>query len=168
LRQLGKVDAAKEQVIAAPVHWWPAIMGAVTGLLPLMIILAFALEAPFSHLQHIPPLFNLLGMLFVVFIGTPTPGAVMAIRLSENMPFPDLLRSSAISGMLMFAGSSMLAIIWGLLFPNHTQFLYELAQPGIATAMLIIIAVLTVLGSLRGMLDAWLYQRIRKSRKTTP
>ncbi|HET7641611.1 MAG TPA: protein kinase [Ktedonobacteraceae bacterium] len=168
MRQLGKVDAAKEQVIVAPVHWWPATMGALTGLLPLVIILTFALEAPFSHLQHVPPLFNMLGTLFVVFIGTPTPGAVMAIRLSENMRFPDLLRSSAISGMLMFAGASILAVIWGLLFPNHTQFLYALAQPGVATAMLIIIAVLTVLGSLRGMLDAWIYQRIRKSGKTTP
>ncbi len=168
IRQLGKVDAAKEQVIAAPVHWRPAIMAAFTGLLPLTIILVFALEAPFSHLQHVAPLFNLLGMLFVVFIGTPTPGAVMAIRLTEDMRFPELVRSSALSGMLMCAGASVLVIIWGLLFPNHIQFLYELSQPGILTAMLIIIAVLTVLGAIRGMLDAWMYQRIRNNKKTTP
>ncbi|MFL5628684.1 MAG: serine/threonine protein kinase [Ktedonobacteraceae bacterium] len=168
MRQLGKVDAAKEQVMVAPVHWRPAIMGAFTGLLPLTIILVFALEAPFSHLQHVAPFFNLLGMLFVVFIGTPTPGAVMAIRLTENMRFPELVRSSALSGMLMCAGASVLVIIWGLLFPNHTQFLYELSQPGVPTAMLIIIAVLTVLGALRGMLDAWMYQRIRNNKQTTP
>jgi serine/threonine protein kinase len=167
LRQLGRVDAAKERAIVAPVHWRPAVMGALTGLLPLMIILIFVLQAPFSHLNNATaPLLNLLGMLFVVFIGTPTPGAVMAIRLYENMRFPELARSSAIAGMLMFTGASLLVIVWALLFPNPNHSQFNAGQ--LAAALLIIIAMLAVLGALRGMLDAWVYQRMRNNRKRRP
>ncbi len=164
LRQLGRVDSSKGRSIVAPVHWRPAIMGALTGLLPLMILLIFAFEAPFAHLNYAAaPLLNLLGMLFVVFIGAPTPGAVMAIRLYENMRFPEMVRSSAIAGILVFAGASVLVVIWALLFPtsSHTQ----LKSGQLTAALLILIVILAVLGALRGMLDAWIYQRMRGSRK---
>jgi len=159
LRQLGLVDAAKEQVEVAPAHWRPAALGALTGLLPLTIILIFALEAPFTHLHNVAPLLNLFGTLFVVFIGTPTPGSVMAVRLIEDMRFPSLLRTSALAGVLMFLGASVLVIGWGTLFPNQIQFLYNLRQTWMA--MLIIVGVLCVVGALRGMLDAWIYGQIR-------
>ncbi|GAC1381173.1 MAG: hypothetical protein NVSMB33_07690 [Ktedonobacteraceae bacterium] len=159
LRQLALVDAAKEQVEVASVRWRPALMGAVTGLLPLTIILIFALEAPFEHLHHVAPLLNLFGMVFVVFIGTPTPGSVMAVRLLDNMRFPSLLRSSALAGMLMFVGASLLVVTWSLLFPNKTQFLYDLKETWLG--LLIILSVLSIVGALRGMLDAWLYRKIR-------
>src|SRR5258707_577766 len=43
IRQLGRVDAGHEQVEVAPVAWRAAIVGALTGLIPLLIILSFAL-----------------------------------------------------------------------------------------------------------------------------
>ncbi len=163
LRQIALVDGAKEQVEVAPARWRPAAMGALTGLLPLTIILIFALEAPFTHLHNVAPLLNLFGTLFVVFIGTPTPGSVMAVRLLEDMRFPSLLRTSALAGVLMFVGASVLVISWGMLFPNQIQFLYNLRQTWMA--MLIIMCVLSVVGALRGMLDAWIYGQIRMRSK---
>lgn len=158
LRQVALVDGAKEQVEVAPARWRPAALGALTGLLPLTIILIFALEAPFTHLHNVAPLLNLFGTIFVVFIGTPTLGSVMAVRLIEDMPFPSLLRTSALAGVLMFVGASVLVIGWGMLFPNQIQFLYNLRQTWMA--MLIIMCVLSVVGALRGMLDAWIYGQI--------
>jgi tRNA A-37 threonylcarbamoyl transferase component Bud32 len=167
LRQLGRTDAAREQVLVAPVHWRPAIIGALTGLLPLVIILVFALETFFAHLKYAAaPLLAVLGMLFVVFIGAPTPGAVLAIRLYRNMRFPDLLRSSAIAGMLMFTGASLLVVTWALFFPgaNHSQ----LKSGELAAALLIIIGIFAVLGAMRAMLDSWIYQRVRTRRGQKP
>ena len=90
----------------------------------------------------------------------------MAVRLFENIRFSSLLRSSAIAGVLMFAGASLLVVIWGLLFPDHTRFLYDLRQTWFA--LLLIISALSVVGALRGMLDAWVYQQIRNRRKAHP
>ena len=42
-------------------------------------------------------------------------------------------------------------------FLNHTQFLYNLSQSSIALVLLV--GVLGLMGSLRGMLDAWVYQK---------
>src|SRR5712692_2055191 len=161
LRQLARVDANKEQIEIAPVLRRPAIVGALTGLLPLTIILIFALQTLFSPSPDISPLLNLLGVLLIVAIGIPTPGAVMAVWLSAKMSFPTLLRSSAIAGMLMSAGAFLLVEIWSVIFSPHTSFLGNLNITWVA--VLIIMGVLSMIGALRGMLDAWIYhERIRR------
>lgn len=128
LHQLGRVDAPREQMEVAPVLWKLAVLGALTGLLPLTIILMFALAAPFSSLPHTLPLLHLFGVLFVVLLGTPTLGAVMAVSHSPNISFSSLIRSSAIAGMLMFFGALLIIVAWGLIFANSTQFLYNLSE----------------------------------------
>ncbi|HVB20691.1 MAG TPA: serine/threonine-protein kinase [Ktedonobacteraceae bacterium] len=158
IRQLALVDA-REQIEAVPVLWRPAVVGALTGLLPLTIILIFALASPFTISPDVPPLLSLLGMLLVALVATPTPGAVVAVWLSQTMSFPSLVRSSAIAGALMFVGAFILAVLWGLIFSNHIQFLYDLSQSWIALVLLV--GVLGIMGSLRGMLDAWVYQKLK-------
>ncbi|MFL5586539.1 MAG: bifunctional serine/threonine protein kinase/MFS transporter [Ktedonobacteraceae bacterium] len=158
LRQLARVDAAREQIEIAPVRWRPAAVGALTGLLPLTIILIFALPALFVHAANNPLLFNMLGVLLVIFIGIPTPGAIMSVRLSENPKFPSLLRSSAMAGILMFVFAFLLLVIWGLIFsPGNLSKTW--------LVLLITAGVLCVIGALRGMLDAWVYQQIRTRNK---
>jgi hypothetical protein len=158
LRQLARVDAAREQIEVSPVLWRPVVVGAFTGLLPLTIILIFALPALFVHTASTPLLFNMLRVLLVVFIGIPTPGAVMSVRLFASTKLPSLLRSSAMAGIVMFAGAFLLVVIWALIF-----------SPGSLSktwlALLIIAGVLCVIGALRGMLDAWIYQQIRNRNK---
>jgi serine/threonine protein kinase len=161
MRQLARVDAPGEQIEVAPVHWRAAAVGALTGLLPLTIILIFGLPALFSPAANNSLLFNILGVLFVIFVGIPTPGAVMSVRLSENARFPSLLRSSAMAGILMFAGAFLLLLAWGLIF-SHTP-LSSLSATWVV--LLVIVVVLCVIGSLRGMLDAWVYQQIRNRNK---
>src|SRR5579872_93679 len=158
IRQLALVDA-REQIEAVPVLWRPAVVGASTGVLPLTIILIFALASPFTISPSVPPLLSLLGMLLVVLVATPTPGAVVAVWLSRKMSYASLVRSSAVAGALMFVGAFILAVLWGLIFSNHTQFLYNLSQSWIALVLLV--GVLGLMGSLRGMLDAWLYQKLK-------
>ena len=159
IRQLAKVDAGREQIEVAPVLWRPALVGALTGLLPLTIILIFALANPFTGAHSIPPLLSLLGMLFVVLVGAPTPGAVMAVWLSRKMSWATLTRSSAVAGVLMFAGAFILAVLWELLFSDHTAFLYSMSQSWLA--LLLLVFVLCVIGSLRGIFDAWVYRRLK-------
>lgn len=158
MRQLALVDTV-EQIEVVPVLWRPAFVGALTGLLPLTIILIFALASPFTISPTVPPLLSLLSMLLVVLVATPTPGAVVAVWLSRKMSYPSLVRSSAVAGALMFVGAFILAVLWGLIFSDHTQFLYNLSQSWIALVLLV--GVLGLMGSLRGMLDAWLYQRLK-------
>jgi hypothetical protein len=158
IRQLARVDIG-EQIEVVPVLWRPAVVGALTGLLPLTIILIFALASPFTISPDVPPLLSLLGMLLVVLVATPTPGAVIAVWLSQTMSPHSLVRSSAVAGVLMFVGAFILAVLWGLIFSNHTQFLYNLSQSWIALVLLV--GVLGLMGSLRGMLDAWLYQKLK-------
>jgi serine/threonine protein kinase len=161
LRQLAHVDANKEQIEVAPVHWRPAIVGALTGLLPLTIILIFALQTLSSPSPNSLPLLNLFGVLFIVTIGIPTPGAVMAVWLSAKMSFPTLLRSSAMAGILMSVAAFLLVEIWSLIFPSQTSFLSNLSKTWIA--VLIIAGIFSLIGALRGMLDAWVYhERIRR------
>lgn len=160
MRQLALVDTA-EQIEIVPVLWRPAVVGALTGLLPLTIILIFALASPFTISPTVPPLLSLLSMLLVVLVATPTPGAVVAVWLSQKMSYSSLVRSSAVAGALMFVGAFILAVLWGLIFSNHTQFLYNLSQSWIALVLLV--GVLGLMGSLRGMFDAWVYQRLKGS-----
>ncbi|HEX6477621.1 MAG TPA: serine/threonine-protein kinase [Ktedonobacteraceae bacterium] len=162
IRQLGQVDAPKEQIEAAPVLWRPAIIGALTGLLPLTMILIFTLVTPVGLLVNAPLLTRMFAVLFLAFIGAPTPGAMMAIWLSQKMTFPTLLRSSAIAGMLMFLAAFQFIALWGLAPANYTLFDY-FNKPGLAA--LTVAGLLALIGMLRGMLDAKVYFWLSRSRK---
>ena len=162
IRKLGQVDV-REQFEAAPVLWRSALVGALTGLLPLTIILIIALAVPPS----LPPGSSLLPrmfvVLFIILMGAPTPGAMMAVWLSTKMTFPVLLRSSAMAGMLMFFGACLLVALWGLLPSSYALFYSNFHQP--ILAFLVTAGLLGVIGILRGMLDAWVYHRILAKRK---
>ncbi len=163
LRQVARVDASKEQIRVAPILWRPALLGAMTGLLPLAIILTFVLTtlAAQSPATHVTPILLLLRSLFVVFIGIPTPGAVLAVKLSRPMRFASLLRSSAIAGMLMCAGALLVVVaLWLASLVGHSQVFILLGQTW--PTLLIMAGVLAVLGALRGMLDTWIYRKISK------
>lgn len=166
LGQLARVDAAKEQVKVLPIHWRSTLVGALTGVLPLTIVLLFALNNVFAHLHGTSPLLNWFVTLFIIFLGIPTPGAVLAVRLSRNMRFPTLSRSSTAAAMLMVLGALLLLVIWSFISSNHTQFLTSFSQNWIP--LLILVAVLMLIGALRAMLDAWIYKKIRKWESTTP
>ena len=158
IRELGAVDVAHEQIEDAPVLWRPAIVGALTGLLPLTILLIFILGALPSPTAS--PLGQVLGVLFIALIGAPTPGAMMAVKLSQKMTFAVLLRTSAIAGMLMFFGAFLLVILWSLSPSNHPLFFHNFALP--LLAYLIGAGLLALIGLLRGMLDAWVYKQIAR------
>jgi serine/threonine protein kinase len=158
IRQLGRVDAAHEQLEVAPVLWRSALVGALTGLLPLTIILIIVLATPPSITPGTSLLLHMFLVLFIVLIGAPTPGAMMAVWLSQTMTFPVLLRSSAMAGMFMFIGAFLLAALWGLL-PSSYPLFYAHFKPSVL-AFLVILGLLAVVGILRGMLDAWVYHRI--------
>ena len=158
IRELGTVDAPHQQVEDAPVLWRPAIVGALTGLLPLTILLIFILGAPPNPTES--PLGHLLGVLFIALIGAPTPGAMMAVKLSQKMTFAVFLRTSAIAGMLMFLGAFLLVILWNLLPSSHPLFFHNFALPWLA--LLLGAALLGLIGILRGMLDAWAYKQITR------
>ncbi len=160
IRQLARVDAPRDQVEVAPVHWRPAIVGALTGLLPLTIVLVFALVVPVFRSSGAPLLSSLFASLFIALLGAPTPGAMMAVWLSKKMSFAELSRSSAVAGMLMFFGAFLLIALWSLLPSNNFLFFYKFDQPWIA--YLLMAALLGLIGLLRGMLDAWVYQRVTR------
>jgi serine/threonine protein kinase len=162
LRQLALVDKAKEQVEVAPIPWQATIGGALTGLLPLIIILMFALPALLVYQRNVLPLFNVLGILLVILIGIPTPGAVMAVWQAkrDNFHFPSLLRGSGLAGMFMSAAAFLFVAILGLIFPSRTPSLFSnLSQSWLV--LLILMGLFGLLGAVRGMLDAWIYRRIR-------
>ena len=143
--------------------WRPALLGALTGLLPLAIILTFVLTTLVARapITAEPPMFPLLRALFVVFIGIPTPGAVLAVKLSRPMRFASLLRSSAIAGMLMCAGALLLVLLlWLASLVGHSPIFALLSQTW--PTLLLMVCVLGVLGALRGMLDTWVYRKISK------
>jgi serine/threonine protein kinase len=160
LVQLAHVDAAKEQIQITRIHWRSAFVGALTGILPLTIVLIFALNNVLAQLHSASPLLAWFGTLSIIFLGIPTPGAVLAVHLSRDARFPTLVRSSAIAGMLMFLGALLLLIIWDFLFSHHAQYIASMQQGLIP--LLILLAVLMLIGALRGMLDAWIYNKIRK------
>ncbi|MGH2494064.1 MAG: serine/threonine-protein kinase [Ktedonobacteraceae bacterium] len=162
LRLLGAVDAHYDVIEVAPVLWRTAMIAALTGLLPLTLILILTLSIPSPLILTQPQLLRVFGIFVVALIGAPTPGAVLAIWLSRKMTFPMLLRNSAIAGMLMFAGAYILALFWSALTSNHTLFFEAFKQSGLA--FLIGGCALALLGALRGMLDVWAYQRITKKK----
>lgn len=162
LRLLGAVDAHYDVIEVAPVLWRTAMIAALTGLLPLTLILILTLSIPAPLILSQPQLLRVFGIFIVALIGAPTPGAVLAVWLSQKMKFPMLVRNSAIAGMLMFAGAYILALIWSALTSNHTLFFEAFKQSGLA--FLIGGCALALLGALRGMLDVWAYQRITKKK----
>jgi hypothetical protein len=165
IRQLSQVDVAREQFERAPILWRSALVGALTGLLPSTIILIILLATPLSIAFGTSLLLRMFVVLVIVLIGAPTPGAMMAVWLSEKMTFPVLLRSSTMAGMFMFVGAYLLATLWGLLLSNYVPF-YAHFSPAIL-AFLVLLALLAVVGILRAMLDAWVYHRILLKRKAT-
>jgi len=60
----------------------------------------------------------------------------------------------------MFFGAFLLIALWSLLSPNNFLFFYQFGQSWIA--YLLIAALLGLIGLLRGMLDAWVYQRVMR------
>ena len=166
LRQLALVDKAKEQVEVAPIPWQVTIGGALTGLLPLIIILMFALPALFVPQRNILPLFNVLGILLVILIGIPTPGTVLAVWQAkrDNFHFPSLLRGSALAGMFMSTGAFLFVAILELVFASRTPSLFNnLSQSWLM--LLILMGLLGLLGAVRGMFDAWIYRQLRRRGK---
>ncbi len=163
IRQLSRVDAAHEQFERAPILWRSALVGALTGLFPSTIILIIVLATPLSIAFGTSLLSRMFIVLVIVLIGAPTPGAMMAVWLSEKMTFPVLLRSSAMAGMFMFIGAYLLAALWGLLPSNYIPFYAHFRPPMLA--FLVILALLAVVGILRAMLDAYVYHRILLKRK---
>ena len=165
IRQLSLVDAGHEQFERAPIMWRSALVGALTGLLPSTIILIILLATPFSIAFGTSLLLRMFVALVIVLIGAPTPGAMMAVWLSEKMTFPVLLRSSAIAGMFMLIAAYLLATLWSLLPSSFVPFYAHFRSPMLA--FLVVLALLAVVGSLRAMLDAYVYHRILLKRKAT-
>src|SRR5262249_49001059 len=121
LRELGKADASHEQIEIAPIAWRAAIVGALTGLIPLIIILIFArIALPWTSSDML--FLHLLGVLAIGFVGAPTPGAMMAVWLSRKMSFPILVRTSAIAGFFMFVAAYILVFGLGWLVTGQTLF----------------------------------------------
>jgi hypothetical protein len=160
LRLLGAVDAPHDAVEVAPLLWRTAMIGALTGVLPLTMILTLTLSIPAPLVLTQPQLLRMFGIFLVALIGAPTPGAILAVWLSQKMSFPMLVRNSAIAGMFMFAAAYLLTLFWAALTSNHTLFFEAFKQSGLA--FLIGGCTLALLGALRGMLDVWVYQRIMK------
>jgi serine/threonine protein kinase len=157
IRALGKADARREQIEVAPIAWRPAIVGALTGLIPLLIILLFAFTVPLPANSTL--YIRLLSVLLIGFIGAPTPGAMMAVWLSHKMSFPILVRTSGIAGLFMFLSAYVLILLISLLATGQMLFSKEFTQPTLPLALCILGALLGLLGLLRGMLDAWVYHR---------
>ena len=164
IRQLSKADAAHERIEVAPVFWRSAVVGALTGLIPLIIILVFALVVPLPWISGSSLFLRLLGVLVVGFIGAPTPGAMMAVSLSEKMSFPTLARTSAFAGLFMFLASYVLVILIALLVSGHFLFAASFTQQIVPLAVIIMGLILGLIGLLRGMLDAWVYHRVMMRR----
>ncbi len=157
IRALGKADAGNEQIEVAPVSWRSAIVGALTGLIPLLIILFFAFMVPLPTNSTL--FMRLLGVLVIGFIGAPTPGAMMAVWLSHKMSFPILVRTSGIAGLLMFLVAYALVLLIGLITTGQALFSINFAPQTLPLALCILGGLLGLLGLLRGMLDAWIYHR---------
>lgn len=160
IRQLSKADASHEQLEVAPVSWRAAVVGALTGLLPLLIILVFALVVPLPWVSGSSLFLRLLGVLIIGFVGAPTPGAMMAVWLSQKMSFPILMRTSAIAGLFMFLVAYVLVVLIGLLVTGQVFFAADFGQQILPLALIIMGGLLGMIGLLRGLLDAWIYHRV--------
>ncbi len=156
---LGQVDAAHEQVEVAPIQWRAALVGALTGLLPLTIILVFAMAVLLSSISGSSLMLPLLGIMLIAFIGSPTPGSMMAVWLSQKMSFPILVRTSAMAGLFMFVIAYTLVAGGGWLLHGRSLFSEQFPQSGLL-ATLIMGVLLGLVGFLRGILDAWVYHRV--------
>nr|BBH94608.1 hypothetical protein KTA_28070 [Thermogemmatispora argillosa] len=156
VRQLGQIDVAHDQVESAPVHWRAAVEAALTGLLPLTIILILTLA---TSAQHLFPahLLNMLGLLLIALVAAPTPGAVVAIE-TRKLSVASFIRTSACAGLFMFVTAFLFTCAWGLLFARQSWFFAQFSPPWIA--LLLWAGLLALIGSLRGLLDAYLYLRI--------
>ncbi len=163
IRQLSRIDVAHEQFERAPVLWRSALVGALTGLLPSTIILIILLATPLSIAFGSSLLLHMFIVLLIVLIGAPTPGAMMAVWLSEKMTFPVLLRSSAMAGMFMLVGAYLFVALWSLLPSSYVPFYAHFRPP--VLAFLATLALLALVGILRAMLDAYVYHRILLKRK---
>jgi serine/threonine protein kinase len=159
LRQLSGVDVKNEQVEVAAVAWRAALVGMLTGLIPLIIILVFALLAPLPWAYGNSLFLRLLMPLMIAFVGAPTPGSMMAVWLSRKMSFPILMRTSAVAGLLMFLGAYVLVVLGGLLVTGQL-FTASFSQPTQFLAVVILGGLLGLVGLLRGQLDAWVYHRV--------
>jgi serine/threonine protein kinase len=164
--QLGKADAGHEQIEFAPVSWRAAIVGALTGLLPLTLILVFALAVPLPWAANSSLFLRLLGILVITFIGAPTPGAMMAVWLSYKMSFPIFIRTSAIAGLLMFLVAYLLVTLTVSLVSGQWLFSGNggFSQQTLLPALIIVGGMLGLIGLLRGMLDAWIYHLMTNRR----
>ena len=158
LRQLGGVDIAPEQVRSATILWRSVLIGALTGLLPLTMILVLTLTTSAASPSGVPPLLHVFGVLLIALIGAPTPGAVLAVWLSQKMSASTFFRSSALAGMLMFAAAFVLSALWSLLTAGHLLFLAQFKLSGLA--FLVGLLTLSLIGALRGMLDVHVYWRL--------
>lgn len=164
VRELSKVDAPREQVVAAPVAWRAAIAGALTGLIPLIIILIFSLVVPLSWAANSAVFLRLLGVLLIGFIGAPTPGAMMAVWLSNKMSFPILVRSSATAGLFMFVAAYVLVLLVSWLVTGDPLFSDSFGEQTLPIAIIGMGLFLGLIGLFRGMLDAWFYHRVMMRR----
>jgi serine/threonine protein kinase len=159
IRQLSRVDARNEQIQVAPVAWRAALVGALTGLIPLVIILVFSLLAPLPWAYGNSLFLRLLMPLMIAFVGAPTPGSMMAVWLSRKMSSPILMRTSAVAGLLMFLGAYVLVVLCGLLVTGQL-FTAGFSQQTQLLAVIILGGLLGLIGLLRGQLDAWVYHRV--------
>jgi hypothetical protein len=160
LRQLGSVDRAPQRVRAAPLPWRAVLIGALTGLLPLTMIVILTLTTSTPALANEYLLLRLFGALLIVLIGAPTPGAVLAVRLLQPINAPSFLRSSALAGMLMFAAAFILAYGWSIATSSHMLFIDQLKFSGLAFAVGLL--ALSLVGAMRGMLDVHLYWKLTR------
>jgi hypothetical protein len=165
IRQLCRLDVANEQFERAPVLWRSSLVGALTGLLPSTIILVILIATPLSIAFGTSLLLRMFFVLVIVLIGAPTPGAMMAVWLSEKMTFPVLLRSSAIAGMFMFVGAYLLVALWSLFSSSYIPFYAHFRPPMLA--FLVTLVLLAIVGILRAMFDAYVYHRILLKRKNS-
>lgn len=163
LRLLGGVDLAPEQIRSAPLLWRAALIGALTGLLPLTMILILTLTTSTPIPATGPLLLRIFGALLIALVGAPTPGAMMAVWLSQQMSFATFLRSSALASMLMFVMAFVLCAAWSLLTSGHMLFLAQFRLSGLA--FLVGLFALGLLGALRGMLDVHVYWRLTRRGK---
>lgn len=162
IRALSRADAGHEHIEVAPISWRSAIVGALTGLVPLLIILVFALMVPLPADNTL--FMRMLGVLVIGFIGAPTPGAMMAVWLSHKMSFPILVRTSGIAGLLMFLTAYILVLLIGFVTTGQALFSSSFTSQTLPLALCILGALLGLLGLLRGMLDAWVYHRFMMRR----
>ncbi|HET8846435.1 MAG TPA: protein kinase [Ktedonobacteraceae bacterium] len=164
VRELSKVDAAREQIEVASISWRAAIAGALTGLIPLIIILIFTLVVPLSWAADSAFFLRFLGVLLIGFIGAPTPGAMMAVWLSNKMSFPILVRTSALAGLFMFAAAYVLVLLVSWIVTGSPFFSQNFDSQALSQILPVAIiamgAFLSLVGLLRGMLDAWFYHHV--------